>query len=159
MKYVRRLLPVALSMATLAFCLSGFVSASFAADTQQIVTVAGIKFELLYCKMDGKTTTCEIFATSMGKDRDLTFGCGSQHIYGQLYADNGDSYNCSSSTIANSVGPNVKRKLVDGIRTPLKVLFENISASVRAVALLKMQFHVVNAGYKILDLRNIPVTE
>ena len=129
-----------------------------AAEALQKQEVNKVSFELMECKLSGKSVNCIAYATSGDRDRGLKLaGYGNS----KMYDDAGNVYQPKTLHIANAEGPNshgIGGMLISGVRTRLQLVFENVSTNARAVSRLDFKGKIDNKPM-LVTFRNVPITK
>ena len=127
-------------------------------DVLQMRKINNVSFEMQKCELNGKTIECFCYATSPDKDRTLNLmGFGNS----KMYDDSGNEYLPLTLHIANKEGPNshgIRAQLITGIRTKVRLVFENVSTNARTVSRLDYKGKLDNKPI-LVTFRNIPISK
>ena len=115
---------------------------------------SGFKFDFIEAKRNGSNVTCLLKITSLDDDGELI-------IYGtetKVYDENGIEVKVASLKLGNESHPNrvgIDYTFVQGVQTPLKLTFKNVSSVAKGISLLQIQIRANRKDGKV-KLKNIP---
>lgn len=114
----------------------------------QIVNLNDFSFELVSCKKENRTITCDVIIKNNSEnDVNLRLDIPSTKIFDE----SGSEFTANTIKIANSASKKgwsrIEKQIVPNVETPAKFIFENVSSKTTGISLFSI--YVIDGGYKV----------
>ncbi len=114
----------------------------------------GFDFQLMECKKTGTRVTCKFLVTNEERDGFLKLSYNQISLFDQ----NGGATNSSNLLIGSSTGSYLNYYLIQGVQTPMEVIFENVASSIISISALNLAFSNENSSDQWI-LKEVPLND
>jgi TolB-like protein len=115
-------------------------------------------FELVQCKQSGGTVICDLDVTNKEGDRELGFSA----VNSQLFDEFGNRINGVETKVANKDSGGmgyISNVLLGGVKTRVRIGFQNVAASATKASLLDLQFYLGDLSTFQVRFRNVKLVK
>ncbi|MEA1973070.1 MAG: hypothetical protein U9N34_07250, partial [Candidatus Cloacimonadota bacterium] len=118
----------------------------------------GIIFEIVSIEMFDSTVTINLELTSTKDDRNIRFILYDRNFYTRLFDDSGNEFKPNRMSIANnSTTREVNNDIVQNIKTPATLIFNNVNKDLNKISLFELGIYTDNYDMFRVKYRDLKI--